>query len=273
MTMLATLLTEHKTHIEATLKIGYATWDALIERVERQDRKSAEDYDDEQIWTFLVGCGYAMAGAAGAAQLGSWLCGPVQSSGFPSSIWFERLPIPPRKKEGNTHLDLALGNIAERGNTSSGIRYDGHDAGIICFCECKWNSDLSKDVSYDRQRNQLIRVIENAVTFQSNGRFPARVIVTLITPKVFQDAPMKSRLYQYKYEEYKGNPAAMLHDLSNCQLETNSAEDFCYPDIAQRLECLSLNWVAYEDLFSHVPLSPISQGILSFHKRFNKTGE
>jgi hypothetical protein len=271
--MLAPLLKEHKLRIETALRIGYATWDALLERVERQERKPSDDYDDEQIWTFLVGCGYAMAGAAGVAQLGSRLCGATPPTIFPPAIWFEALPVPPRKKEGNTHLDLALGNIVLRNGTSSGIRYDEQESGLICFCECKWYSDISKDVSYDRCRNQLIRVIENAATFQSNDRFPGRVIVTLITPKIFQDAPVKSRLFQYKHEEYKDNSAAMLRDLASCPLEMNRTEEFRYPDIAQRLGCLSLNWVAYEDLFAHVPPSPISESILLFHKKFNKTGD
>ena len=52
--MLAELLRGHKEQIETTLKIGYATWDVLIERIERQGRKDKDNYDDEQIWTFLV---------------------------------------------------------------------------------------------------------------------------------------------------------------------------------------------------------------------------
>jgi hypothetical protein len=267
--MLAELLRGHKEQIETALKIGYATWDALIERVERQGRKEQDDYDDEQIWTFLVCCGYAMAGGSGAAQLGNLLCGQTQSTFSPNSIWFEVLPIPPRKKEGNTHLDLALGNIAPRAGTSSGIRYDENDRGIICFCECKWYSDISKDVSYDKHRNQLIRVIENAITFQSEGHFPTVVHVTLITPRVFHDAPLKSRLYQYKYEEYKSNTAAILHDISGCSLPENSTEEFCYPNIAERIGRLSLNWIVYEDLFANIPRSPISEALLSFHRRFN----
>jgi hypothetical protein len=269
--MLAGLLRGHKDQIETTLRIGYATWDALIERVERQDRKDQDDYDDEQIWTFLVCCGYAMAGASGAAQLGSLLCGQTHSTFFPNLIWFEALPIPPRKNEGNTHLDLALGNIAPRAGTSSGIRYDEHDCGVICFCECKWYSDISKDVSYDKHRNQLIRVIENALTFQSNAHFPTGVHVTLITPRVFRYAPLKSRLYQYKYEEYKSNTTAMLRDLSGCSLPENSTKEFCYPNIAERMGCLSLNWIAYEDLYSNIPRSPISEALASFHRRFNKS--
>jgi hypothetical protein len=82
---------------------------------------------------------------------------------------------------------------------------------------------------------------------------------------------LKSRLYQYKYEEYKDNTAAMLRDLSGCSLPENRTEEFCYPNIAQRMGCLSLNWVTYEDLFSSIPRSSISEAIASFHRRFNES--
>jgi hypothetical protein len=96
--MLAELLRGHKEQIETTLKIGYATWDVLIERIERQGRKDKDDYDDEQIWTFLVCCGYAMAGGSGAAQLGYLLCGELNQH-FPQTQFGLKF-FPSRLKRG-----------------------------------------------------------------------------------------------------------------------------------------------------------------------------
>ncbi len=271
--MLAKLLEQNKVQIEKTLKIGRAKWDNLIGRVERQCEKDQGDYYDEQIWTFLACCGYAVVGASAVDKLSVLLCRQSQSTSFPKSIWFEALPIPPRENEGNTHLDLAIGNIARRETTASGIRYDEQDNGFSCFCECKWYSDISKDVTYDKHRNQLIRVVENALAFQSNGHFPAHVYVSLVTPRIFRDAPVKSRLYQYKYEEYKSDKKKMLLDLGTRSLREDKAKGLCAPQVEERVDCLSLNWITYEELYENIPGSNISEALSSFHGRFNQSGK
>ena len=124
MNSLAEVLTNHHDEIIKYLYIGYARWDDLISRVERQERKLSDDFDDEQIWTFLVGCGYAIAGKDGVAKLTKTLTGSDYEAPTNPRIWFEVLPIPPRKGEGETHLDLALGTIARRKGTKSGIELE-----------------------------------------------------------------------------------------------------------------------------------------------------
>ena len=269
--MLDKVLMLYKDNIERHLKIGYATWDAIIERVERQGRSKYGDYYDEQVWTFLVCAGYAIYGADGVKILYNRLCGKWPAKDSDGKIWFEVLPDSPRKNEGKTHLDLALGSLVEIPGTSSGVGFDP-EAGEseICFCECKWYSDIACDVTYDRHRNQLARVIENALTFQSNGVFPDKVHVTLITPAVFMGAKQKSRLYQYKFDEYK-DKAAIVRDIRNSGLQIRSTGRFKYPDIAKRVECLTLHWVSFEDLFKSIPTSAIANRITKFQEKYNGT--
>ena len=109
---LAEAIKNNAAGIQDRLHIGYAIWDDLVARVERQEANPKEDFHDEQIWTFLVGCGYALP-SAGAAQLAHTLVGEEQGTTC-SKIWFEILPKSPRVKEGSTHVDLALGAIKLR---------------------------------------------------------------------------------------------------------------------------------------------------------------
>jgi hypothetical protein len=95
--------------IRNSLHIGYAIWDDLVARVERQEAKPKQDFYNEQIWTFLVACGFALP-SGGVAQLAHRLVGEEQSTPC-SKIWFESLPNSPRVKEGNTRVDLAVGAI------------------------------------------------------------------------------------------------------------------------------------------------------------------
>ena len=142
---------------------------------------------------FLAACGYAIVGADGVARLTKILTGADLYQRYPK-IWMEAMPLPPRKQEGNTHLDLAIGTIRGRGETKGGIELDDVSEPWICFCEMKMYSDLSHDVTHDLHRNQLARVAENALCFQHRGRYADRVDVALVTPKTFRVAPGKSCL-------------------------------------------------------------------------------
>ena len=143
MNSLAEILMDYHDELDEYLYIGYARWDDLIKRIEREERTPSHDFADEQIWTFLVGCGYAIAGQQGIAMLTRTLTGLNQGQPTNQKIWFEVLPIPPRKGEGETHLDLALGTIARRKGTESGIELGDVEFPWICFCEMKWYSDIS----------------------------------------------------------------------------------------------------------------------------------
>jgi len=256
---------EMKGKIEEYLHIGYAKWDKLIDGVAEAEKLESRRCDDEQVWTFLAACGYAIAGKDGAAKLTEILTGSSQSVPPNPKIWFEVLPLPPREKEGNTHIDLAVGMIRDRDKTGSGIELDAVPKSWICFCEMKWYSDISKDVSYDIHRNQLARVIENALCFQSGAKYADKVYVTLVTPAAFKDAKTKSRLYQYKFDEYKENPGRLVADLDKCCLPRSDYYD--KPDrgeLNEWIERLSLNWATYDELFDVLPASQIWDGLTDF---------
>jgi len=71
-------------------------------------------------------------------------------------------------------------------------------------------SDISISVTYDIHRNQLARVIENALCFQGSGKYAEKIHVTLVTPSIFRNAPLKSRLYQYKDELFENLPDSAI---------------------------------------------------------------
>lgn len=106
----------------------------------------------------------------------------------PSNIKYgiEAQPLTHREKEGNTYLDLAMGSIKRRGSTESGIELDttNREQDFV-FCEAKWKSDLSVGVSKCSIRNQLQRVIENALIFAGEN-FKGNIFVTLITPELYK---------------------------------------------------------------------------------------
>jgi hypothetical protein len=268
MTSLTQELMNHYREITKYVHIGYARWDDLIARVRRQEESSSRDCDDEQIWTFVVACGYAMCGQNGVASLGKILTGIERRAPVSSKIWLEVLPIPPRQQEGETHIDLALGTIRLREGTESGIQLDNAKGSWICFCEMKWYSDISVSVSYDVHRNQLARVIENALCFQSRGKHADRVHVTLVTPAVFRDSPARSRLYQYKFREYDTGRAQLMGDLTGCILDSRDAPDWFLPtDLPQRVESLSLRWATFDELFESLPDSVIASELRTFWVR------
>ena len=262
-------MNKNRAAIKEYLYVGYANWDNLIERIAKQETKSVRGFADEQVWTFLVGCGYAMAGEEGIKILTRALTDSGQATQSGSKIWFEFLPVPPRKGEGNTHIDLALGTIARRDKTKSGIKLDDIESPWVCFCEMKWYSDISMDVNHDIYRNQLARVIESVLCFQGAGRYAEKVYVTLVTPSRFKDTRIKSRLYQYKFEEYKASSDQLIDDLEACGLEKNQQSDWSYPsNLKQRIDSLSLQWVSYDELFEqHLPTSAISSELYKFWDR------
>src|SRR5438067_2621054 len=93
MPVLADAIRQHKNRICEALHIGYANWDDLLDRIERQERTRRPDFADEQVWTFLVGCAYAMQGLAGTGNLAQLLTEASPPSA--TKAWFEVLPLPP----------------------------------------------------------------------------------------------------------------------------------------------------------------------------------
>lgn len=256
--------------ISKFLHVGLASWEDLVSRVKHIDTKSVYYSRDEQLWTFLIACVYAKAGFDGIAKLAKLLTGSVQNVSDNQKIYFEALPGSPREDEGQTHLDLALGSIELREGTGSGIELSNDSYSWICFCEMKWYSDISYNVSHDQRRNQLARVIENAICFQNRGKYAERVHVTLVTPRVFLGSDPKSRLYQYKFEEYSKNPLSIKKDLDLCRLLKTDRKDWKYPDdVDKRISKLAFRHVSYEDLIENMPPSLSSE---QFKQFFNTHG-
>jgi hypothetical protein len=266
MGMLADSIRQNESEIRRVLQVGYAVWDKLVDSVERQESVPKRDFYDEQIWTFLVGCGYALP-PNGPKCLATQLIG-IEVNATCSAIWFEVLPSAPRLNEGKSHIDLAVGGIKLRPGTQSGIEYQGSRAPWVALCECKWYSDIDTKVKSDQHRNQLLRVVDNALCFQAAGDYPETVYVVLVTPACFKDRKIKSRLYQYKFEEYRSDPRNIVEELKACCMKPSEL----YPNVERRLAALRLRWVSYQDLFCSIPDSTLRDPILAFVKNFDASG-
>ena len=248
--MLAEILSRHRDNIEPYFYLGRAKWEnGLIKKIKAQEVAQTPDFADERVWTFLIAYGYALYGEEGIKKLTKLLTNSDQIKQICPRIWLECMPLPPRKGERNTSIDLALGTISRREPTKSGIQLDDFKNPWVCFCEMKYNSDISAGTTNDSQRNQLLRVIENALFFRSSDseRYADKVFVTLVTPEMFRYANVKSRLYQ-KYKEYKNDPSTIISDLHKCSQKPNWPS----PDI-KRIDSLCLNWITYEELFANLP--------------------
>ena len=164
---------------------------------------------------------------------------------------------------------MAVGAVARRGTTKSGVELSAHANSWICFCEMKWNSDISGSVSNDAHRNQFARVIENALCFENKGKYAGRSFVTLVTPAVFKDVVPDSRFhreYQDRLRDYQSDYANILTDLDSPLKKANHYPD----DIVERLKTLTLRWVTFDCLFESIPDSPISDSLKTFWKERNE---
>jgi len=238
-----------------------------LRRYEESKRENRE-LRDEQIWTLLFTYGFvagpesrqALSDLAKVLTEGECAWAPDRKA------WLAMLPVPLRKgirgdSEGNTEIDLILGDIAARDRTQSGIEFKPNgNPSWVCMVEAKWLSDIACQTTHDLHRTQLIRVIENALTFQTiNGqaRYPDQAHVTLLTPGAFRHdgEPSGSRFYYYKYNEYKQYPYLVLTDLGRSAIEMRrDFTDWSYPeDLISHLERLRLHWVTYEELFKRMP--------------------
>ena len=272
MKLLTESLEEHEGEIRRRLHLGYVHWEDLISSLETRERSTSGALGDEQVWTFLVGCGYAISGTEGVAILTNVLTGTDLPQTDDAKIWLEVLPLPPRDHERATHVDLAVGSIARRGNSRSGINLQGGPQAWICFCEMKWESDISLCVTHDPDRNQLARVIENALCFQDEGTYSDEVYVALVTPETFKKPEDDHREYQGMFRRYDSERAALRRDLDAFRLGKRDRRDWKYPpDIDGRVDSLRLRWPTYEELFAGMPPSAISERLQRFWERYGYT--
>ena len=137
-------------------------------------------------------------------------------------------------------LDSAKGKVNLEGATNVDAILLNSENGFAVIIEAKVLSDISYEITYDTMRNQIARNID--VMLEENKelchpldkREPEKTLFLLITPKLFKDYP-SSRLYGYKFKEYKKEPKSLAHDLphrENCNWE----------EISSRL-----GWLTWED--------------------------
>ena len=116
--------------------------------------------------------------------------------------------------------------------------------GFAVIVEAKVLSDISCQITYDALRNQIARNIDVMLEKNENlchplkKRIPESTLFLLITPQFFK-SDRTSRLYGYKFDEYKNNPDSLAKDLphrSKGELQ----------GISQKL-----GWLTWED-FRHV---------------------
>jgi len=131
--------------------------------------------------------------------------------------------------EGPTHVDALLVNSKN---------------GFAVIIEAKVLSDISVEITYDLMRNQIARNIDVMMGAENdtlpdplNKRDPKRTLFLLVTPKLFKDNPT-SRLYGYKFMEYKKDSDALARDLPH-------RTDCDWGIVTQKL-----GWLTWEDFRS-----------------------
>jgi hypothetical protein len=127
--------------------------------------------------------------------------------------------------EKATHLDALLINPRN---------------GFAVVVEAKVLSDISYDVIYDASRNQMARIIDSMLNENKSRceplskRDPERTLFLLVTPEMFKRNP-SSRLYGYKFTDYKKNPTSLAADIPH-------RKNANWDDVSQKL-----GWLTWED--------------------------
>lgn len=136
-------------------------------------------------------------------------------------------------------LDSADGKKNLEGSSKVDAILINSGNGFAVVFEAKVLSDISLGVTYDTVRNQIARTIDimlennKGLCHPLDKRDPDKTLFLLVTPRLFQDNP-RSRLYGYKYNDYKNNPTSMANDLPH--------RNFDWQDVSKRL-----GWLTWED--------------------------
>jgi hypothetical protein len=137
-------------------------------------------------------------------------------------------------------LDSAEGKVNLEGPTNVDAMLLNSKSGFAVLIEAKVLSDISYEITYDTMRNQIARNIDVMLEKNEelcdplNKRDPEKTLFLFITPKLFKENP-SSRLYGYKFNEYKTNPGSLSADLTH-------REDCDWQNISKRL-----GWLTWED--------------------------
>lgn len=251
---------------------------SLIKKIELM--KSKGILYDETVWTFLSIIPYTIS-KKDISYLFNMLTKTLGSFDF-DKCWIEALPIPPRINEGNTNLDLAIGdirsrslNLDENNVEANGIEYSGNESGSVCFCEMKWYADCSLSVKYHKKRNQIIRIIENLLCFQNDNLHPDNFYFTLVTPEYFRnEGKPYSRFYSYLIKDYIDNKELILKDIEKTkdflELRSIGKNNWQYPVsmINEFIDKLKINWISFEELISKSPQSEYKDYIVNIYNKY-----
>ena len=137
-------------------------------------------------------------------------------------------------------LDCADDKINLEGPTNVDAILLNPENGFAVVIEAKVLSDISHEITYDTVRNQIARNIDVMLEENENlcppldKRDPEKTLFLLITPKLFKDYPA-SRLYVYKFHDYKNKPNSLSKDLPH-------RENYDWHKISDRL-----GWLTWED--------------------------
>ena len=256
----------------------------MIRTTDDQKRKirvaieSNNFYKNEGVWTFLVAD--ILSTSSNRNYYIELFCDSGIELDLDPDIWFEAMPTPPRTgKSGypeKTHVDLAFGNIKKRGDTGAGIEfYQNKKDSWVCFVEAKLEEDVSTGTIHDDKRNQIIRIIDNLICFQKNGKFPQKLFFAMLTPRSYRDKPTE-RHYGFLINRYK-NPKYIMDDISLSQKPERHQPDWNYPeDPEDRIKLLKITWVTYEEILEkeygtkRLDLTSLEKVPEKIEKRFNE---
>jgi hypothetical protein len=215
--------------------------------IERQIRPAlkANALSSEVIWTYLLAKIYEDK----VPLLAEKLSGRKEELPAKASLWLEAYLYPTRERSFESKFwkiraDLALGHLKLASGRARQVLADGS---WVCIAESKWFDDLHVNLKFPKV-SQLTQLIEHALLLHdSEGRFPEKVYVTLITPAYFMQPHdhFRNMAYYEKYHEYSGNIDALVKDLQICDFPFIRHD---LKTLVQRVSCLMLNWVSFDDL-------------------------
>lgn len=222
-------------------------------------RSAARDNDpkrNERIWSYIAAKILSRAHQTGTAPAWFAEAGKWARDGN-ADVWCEAMPVVPRRgvagrTEGDSHVDLAWGAMELRQETKAGIAYSPDGVGAVTFVEAKLLCDISTAVSHDPLRNQMARIIESLVCFRADGGqacYPRDTRFALLTPRRFRGQPTRSRLYNYKFDEYRSNRDALVEDIELSAFPRRNKRRWRYPDdLKERVAQMKMEWWSFEEV-------------------------
>lgn len=278
---------EHK--IKSHLRITEGQWSgerkSMLDSIEKINDDSLKDFKENYL-TFIVACAYAVKGEDENTSLLKILSNqqlPPSSVNNSGPTWFQFSPHTckdPQSGPGgkaSSKLDLAFGNFTKYENSE--IVYDPPEQGDgwICFVEMKILEDISSNSKDNPIYNQFAKYIKSAINFHEysntaeDKKYPANIHISLVTPKIFIENP-GSRLYSYKFKEYKSetdetiNVSNIKKDIPDIAKKEYFDDILCKnlwinSNINERLQNLKLHLIPYEDILDAIPESRLKECI------------